>query len=82
MLDIVASYHCMQFQTKLMIQTWENSKKTNFRPDFGPFGSKFGLWNFFFLVLPLLDFVHYRKLSLHAISKKTNEPKLRKLQKT
>ena len=27
MLDIVASYHCMQFQGKLMNQTWENGKK-------------------------------------------------------
>ena len=37
MLDIVASYHCMEFQGKLMNQTWENSKKTNFGPDLGPF---------------------------------------------
>ena len=27
MLDIVASYHCMQLQGKLMNQTWENGKK-------------------------------------------------------
>ena len=27
MLDIVASYHCMQFQGKLINQTWENGKK-------------------------------------------------------
>ena len=26
MLDIVASYHCMQFQGNLMKQTWENTK--------------------------------------------------------
>ena len=36
MLEIVASYHCMQFQRKLMNQTWENSKKPSFGPDFGP----------------------------------------------
>ena len=24
MLDIIASYHCMKFQVKLMNQTWEN----------------------------------------------------------
>ena len=36
MLDIVASYHCMQFQGKLMKQTWENSKKPNFGINFGP----------------------------------------------
>ena len=27
MLYIVASYHCMQFQGKLMKQTWENGEK-------------------------------------------------------
>ena len=35
MLDIVASYHCIQFQGKLMIQTQENDKKTHLRPDLG-----------------------------------------------
>ena len=36
MLDIVASYHWMQFQGKLMNQTWENGKKpTIFGFDFG-----------------------------------------------
>ena len=40
MLDIVASYHCMQLQGKLKNQTRENGKKTSFRPDFGPFGPK------------------------------------------
>ena len=27
MLDIIASYHCVQFQGKLKSQTWENGKK-------------------------------------------------------
>ena len=39
MLDIVKSYHCMQFQEKLMNQTWENDKKKSFGPDFSPFGT-------------------------------------------
>ena len=39
MLYIVASYHSMQFQGKLMSQTLENGKKTSFRHNFGPFGS-------------------------------------------
>ena len=30
MLDIVASYHCMQFQGRLTNQTWENGKKPSF----------------------------------------------------
>ena len=38
MLDIVTSYNCMQFQGKLMNQTWENDKKNSFEPDFSPFG--------------------------------------------
>ena len=47
MLDIVASYHCMQFQGKLMNQTWENDKKPSFVPDFGPFGTNMGPKIFF-----------------------------------
>ena len=37
MLGIVASYNFMQYQGKLINQTWENSKKPSFGPDFGPF---------------------------------------------
>ena len=33
MLDIFASYHCMQFQWKIMIQTQENGEKTHFGPN-------------------------------------------------
>ena len=36
MLDIIASYDCMQFQGKLMIQTQENGEKPHFGPKFGP----------------------------------------------
>ena len=63
----------MQFQEKLVNQTGEISKKPSFRPDFGPFGPNLGP-NFFSLVLPLIDVRHCNKLSLYAISKKTNEP--------
>ena len=45
MLDIVASYQCMQFQGKLMNQTWEYGKKPNFEPNFGLFGPNMGLQN-------------------------------------
>ena len=38
MLDIVASYHRMQFQGKLMIETQENVEKPHFGPDLGPWG--------------------------------------------
>ena len=36
MLHIVASYHRMQFQGKLMIQTQENGEKPYFGPNLGP----------------------------------------------
>ena len=41
MLDIVASYYHMEFQEKLMKQTWENGKKKlKFGPNFYPFSPK------------------------------------------
>ena len=46
MLDIVASYHCMQFPGKLMNQIWENGEK-NFGFDFGSFGPNLGPKIFF-----------------------------------
>ena len=48
MLNIVASYHCIQFQGKLMIQTQENGEKPHFGPDLGLLGPKSGR-EFFFL---------------------------------
>ena len=47
MLNIVASYHCIQFQGKLINQTLENGKKPSFGPDFGPFAPNLGSKNFF-----------------------------------
>ena len=37
-LDIVASYHWMQFQGYLKNQTWKKGKKLSFGTNFGPFG--------------------------------------------
>ena len=50
------------------------TKKPNLGPNFGP--------KIFLRVLPLLDVIHSCKPSLHAISRKTNKPNLRKWQKT
>ena len=47
MLENFASYHCMQFQGKLMNKTWENGKKPSFKPNFGPFGPYSGRQFFF-----------------------------------
>ena len=58
MLDIVASYHCMQFQGKLMNQIWENGKKPSFGPDFGPLLPKFVPPKKILWILPLLDVRH------------------------
>ena len=85
MLDIVASSHCVQFQGKLVKQTWENGKKSSSRPDSGSFWPKFGLQKIFLQILPLLDVRHADvscKLSLYAISRNTNETNLSKWQKT
>ena len=81
MLVIIASYCCMQSQRKLMNKTWENGKNPSFGPDFDPFGPNLGSKFFFWWILPLLNVRHCSKLSLYAISRKTNEPNLRKWQK-
>ena len=47
MLDIVTSYGSMQFQGKLMNQTWENSEKPSFRTDFDPFSPNLDSKSFF-----------------------------------
>ena len=46
-----------------------------------PLSLKFGPQNFFSWVLPLPDVRHCYKLSLYAISRKANEPNLKKWQK-
>ena len=77
MLNAVASYHCMKFQGKLMNQTWKNSKKLAFKPDFDPFLPKYGpnIFSFFFFLWlsPLLNVMHCCKLSMYTISRKINE---------
>ena len=63
MLEIIASYHCMQFQGKLMNLTWENCKKPSFGTDFGPFVPNLGPKNFFH------GFHHYYMLNIVARTK-------------
>ena len=55
MLEIVASYHCIQFQEKLTSQNWKNGKKPSFGTDFGHFGPNLGRKIF----LPLLHVANY-----------------------
>ena len=134
-LPIVPNYHPMLFQGKLTNQTWDNGKNPSFGSDFDTFWPKFDPKVFFvgftsaryytllqaiilsnikenqwiklekmaenlvlgpilaplaqiyaqkhFLsILSLLDVRNQYKLSLYAISRKTNGPNLRKWQKT
>ena len=76
MLDIVASYHCMQFQGKSMTQTQDNVKKPHFRSELGLLGLSSGC-HFFKIWLPqLLDIM----VNFHHVQyqKKTNDPILTK----
>ena len=68
-LDIVASYLCMQFQEKLMNRTWENSQKPSFGPNFGPL-TQIRAVNFFFKNLPLSATSYHGQLSSCTISEK------------
>ena len=64
-LNIVASYHCMQFQGKLMKQTWENDWKPSFGPDFGPnFVPK--CFSKFYLYYMLWIVVSYHPMQFHG----------------
>ena len=79
-LDIVASYHCMQFQGKRMIQTEENGEETHFGPNFRPIDwPSIRTVNFFFKNLASSVTRHYGQLPSSKISKRTNDPILRKL---
>ena len=70
---IVASYSCMQFQGKLMNQTWENEKK-NLVSD--PIVPKFGPPNCFKYLAPSVSRYQGHLLPC-TISEKTNDPILR-----
>ena len=74
MLDIVASYHCMQFHGKLMSQTWENGKKKVILGATLVCLTQIWTPKNFSWVLPLLDVRHCCNISLYAISRKTNDP--------
>ena len=81
MLETVASYRCIQFREKLLNQTLKNGEKPSFGANFGTFGPNSDPKKIFSWILPVLDVRHCCKLSLYAISRKTDEPNLRKWQK-
>ena len=78
MLGIVPSYHCMQLQGKLINQTSENDKKPNFGPDFGPLGPNSDCQFFLKKNLASSATRYHSQLSSCTISKKPNDPILRK----
>ena len=78
MLAIIASYHCMTFQGKLINQTCENAIKPSFWPEFGPFGPNSRRQYFSKNLASSVPRYHGQLLSC-TISEKTNNPILRKL---
>ena len=68
----------MQFQQKLINQTKPNSKKPNYKPNLACL-AQIGPPKLFLKVLTLLDVRDCSKLSLYAISRKTDDPNARKL---
>ena len=73
------SYHCIQFQEKIMIQTQENGKKLHFGLNSArPLGHKFGCCQFFFSKIWLRRSLDYHvRLSFWTISEKTDDQILR-----
>ena len=78
MLDIIATYHCIQFQGKLKNQTWEKVQQSSSGTNFSPFWPKFEPQKLFSWNLPLLNVKNCCKLSSYAISRKANQPNLNK----
>ena len=79
MLEIVASYHCMEFLDIIMTQTLENGKKPSFRPTFDPFVQLQAAKFFFFKNLAPLVTGYHGQLSSCTISENNNDRILRKI---
>ena len=77
MLDIVANYHCRQFQGTLKIQTEENGEKPHLGPNLGTLSPNSGCQNFFPKIL-LRPVTRYHGQLSCTTSGKTNDPILRK----
>ena len=77
MVDIIASYHRIQFEGKFMIQTQENDEKPHFGSYLRPL-PQIRAANFLFFSLSLSVSRYHGQLSLCTISEKTNDPILRK----
>ena len=84
---LLAVSHCPRLQSWAILgktnggtlRKWQ--KNPNFGSNLGPFSPKLGSKYFCSWILPMLYVRHCCKLSLHAISRKINEPNLRKWQK-
>ena len=74
---IVPSFSLVQYQGKLMVQSWKNDKKPKFWIDFGPCAPNLSP-QFFLRVILLLIIRHCFMLSSYTIWRRTNAPNLRK----
>ena len=72
MLKIIPICNIVLYPGKLIMQSRENNKNPNFGPNLG--GPKLFSW-----ILPLLVVRQGSKLSSYAISRNTNEPRLKKM---
>ena len=76
-LELIPTYHCTQYQGKLMNQTWEIEKKNLFWIRFWPIRPKFGSTIFFSQKMASLVARCHGQLSSSTIPEKTNDPILR-----
>ena len=71
MLEIVAGYHCMWFQGKIMIRTEGNGEKPHFLgPNLGPLGPDLGCQVFFLKILASSVTRYHGQLSSYTTSRK------------
>ena len=78
MLSIVASYYCMQFQEKVIIQIQENGEELHFGPNLGTLNSNLDAKIFLFKNMAFSGTRYNGKLSSRTISEKSNDPILGK----
>ena len=77
MLDIVANYHRIQFQERIMVHSQANGEKPHFGFDLGPLNPNLGR-QFFVKTLALSVTGYHGQVSTCIISEKTNDTILRK----